>query len=339
MAPRPHSIWEDGGGGGGGDDGAHGHSHDGDGAHGHSHGPEAGEGSCMYRWRWVIARVGVRVFMVALIVTLIRLFPGPAAAAGTAVLNWINSLPGLWSPVVFCVIATAFCAVSPTGYMPAVAAGIAFPPQASIPITYISVNLGALLNVALVRGLCLGRLPQAVRLKYEARGEALLGTGKLGLALDAHPIGMVALLRLPFLANGALNYIFSMRSSLPVGRMTLGNLLGFTVGSVLFPMAGAQIRSLGELLAEGPGSGQSGQTTLGVFFGVSALVLIAAAAAYFASKRVLQRLASERTVTERAESEGHFSHGHSHGDDDGEGGPHSHDHVHGHSGDVVVPMA
>jgi hypothetical protein len=50
------------------------------------------------------------------------------------------------------------------------------------------------------------RFVGAVRARYEARGQALLGAGALGQALDAHPLGMVALLRLPFLANGALNY-------------------------------------------------------------------------------------------------------------------------------------
>jgi hypothetical protein len=43
--------------------------------------------------------------------------------------------------VAFCAVASAFCAVSPTGYLPAVAAGIAFAPEASIPITYVAVSL------------------------------------------------------------------------------------------------------------------------------------------------------------------------------------------------------
>ena len=281
----PHGVWEE-------DSGAHSHSH---GEGGHSHGVDASEeGSCAWRWRWYIARVALRVCAVVTVIVLVRHFPGVASAVGSSVLDAINSLPGAWSPVAFCAAATLFCALSPTGYAPAVAAGIAFPPQAAIPITYVSVNLGALLNTGLVRGLCLGRLPLALRQRYEARGEALLGTGKLGLALDAHPVGMVAVLRLPFLANGALNYILSMRSSLPVLKMAAGNLLGFAPGSVIFPLAGAQIKSLGVLLANGPGDGAQRDAALGVFFGVCAAVLAAALAAHTVSKRVLARLAAEK---------------------------------------------
>lgn len=281
----PHGVWESD------DNGSHSHSH---GEGGHSHGPEPGGGSFLWRWRYVLCRVALRIAVVVALIVLIRSFPGAAKAAGSAVLDAINSLPGVASPAVFCLAATAFCAVSPTGYLPAVLAGIAFPPEASIPVTYLSVNLGALLNVALVRGACLGWLPAAMRKRYEARGEALLGTGSLGLALDAHPTGMVALLRLPFLANGALNYIFSMRSSLPVGRMALGNALGFLPGSAIFPIAGSQVKSLGVLLASGPGEGASMQVSLGVFFGVSIAVLCAAAGAYAVTKCVLARLAREK---------------------------------------------
>ncbi len=288
----PHGVWEE-------DNGSHSHSH-GEGGHSHGIDPKEEGKPCLYRWRWYIARLALRAVAVATLIVLIHYFPNAAAAAGSAVLDWIHGLPGAWSPIAFCACATAFCAVSPTGYLPAVAAGIAFPPQASIPITYVSVNLGALLNAGLVRGACLGRLPPALRARYEARGEALLGTGALGLALDAHPTGMVALLRLPFLANGALNYILSMRSSLPLGRMMAGNALGFVPGSVIFPVAGAQVRSLGMLLAGGAGDGAARDAALGVFFGVCAAVLLAGAAMYAVSKRVLARLAAEQGSREAA---------------------------------------
>ena len=291
TAMPPHGVWEE-------DGGSHSHSHS-HGKGGHSHGP-VGEGSCAWRWRYYIARVALRIAALITIIVLVRTYPDVAAAAGTAVLAWIHSLQGIASPIAFCGVATLFCAVSPTGYLPAVAAGIAFAPEASIPITYISVNLGAALNMALVRGACLGRLPAGLRERYEARGEALLGTGALGLALDAHPVGMVALLRLPFLANGALNYILSMRSSLPAASVALGNALGFAPGSVIFPMAGAQIKSLGTMLAQGPGEGAQRDTTLGVFFGVCAAVLASGAVAYLVSKRLIGRLAREKAAREGA---------------------------------------
>ena len=297
----PHGVWE------GGSDPAHGHSH-GHGhshsgaAHGHSHGEGsgAGEGPCLWRWRYSVARLALRVAAVVTVALLVRVFPGAASAAGSAVLGSIHSLPGGWSAVAFCAAATAFCAVSPTGYLPAVAAGIAFAPEAAIPVTYVSMSLGALLNAALVRGACLGRLPPALRARYEARGEALLGTGSLGLALEAHPVGMVALLRMPFLANGALNYILSLKSSLPLWKMLLGNAIGFIPGSIIFPIAGAQVRSLGVLIANGAGDGAERDTTLGVFFGVAAAVLLASLATYTISKRLLQRLAADKVAAATA---------------------------------------
>ena len=301
----PHGVWE------GGSDPAHGHSH-GHGhshsgaAHGHSHGEGsgAGEGPCLWRWRYYLARLALRVAAVVTVALLVRFFPGAASAAGSAVLGSINSLPGGWSAVAFCAAATAFCAVSPMGYLPAVAAGIAFAPEAAIPVTYVSVSLGALLNAALVRGACLGRLPPALRARYEARGEALLGTGSLGLALEAHPIGMVALLRMPFLANGALNYILSLKSSLPLWKMLLGNAIGFLPGSVIFPIAGAQVRSLGVLIANGAGDGAERDTTLGVFFGIAAAVLLASLATYTISKRLLKRLAADKVAAAAAAAAG-----------------------------------
>jgi len=294
-------VWED---GGGAHAHEHGHSHGGGSAHGHSHGEGngggggggAGAGSWLWRWRYYVARVALRVAAVVAVALLVHFFPGAANAAGSAALASINSLPSGWSAVAFCAAATAFCAVSPTGYLPAVAAGIAFAPEASIPITYVSVNLGALLNAGLVRGACLGRLPPALRAKYEARGEALLGSGALGLALEAHPVGMVALLRMPFLANGALNYILSLKGSLPLGKMLLGNALGFAPGSVVFPLAGAEVRSLGVLLANGAGDGAQRDATLGVFFGIVAAVLLAGLATYTVSRRLLRRLAAEKAV-------------------------------------------
>lgn len=289
----PHSFW---------DSGAHSHAHDDVGASGHSHGDQHGHSHCSTApllpcacWRdrpavrAVVTRLVLRAVALTVLIVLIRSFPGEAKAAGSAVLNWIHSLGSPASEFAFFGCATAFCALSPTGYLSAVAAGVAFPPTASIPITYASVNLGALLNVAVVRGACKRRLPRALAAKYSGRGATLMGSTGLASALRAQPVKMIALLRLPFLANGALNYIFSLHESLRVRDMALGNAIGLSLGSVLFPVAGAQVRSLGVLLADGAGDAGARDAAIGWFAGISAVVLCALAAVVTLVKRVLAK--------------------------------------------------
>ena len=276
------------------------HSHAHDGVSGHSHGDEDSRCSTASLlpcacWRErpttraVFLRVALRLIALTILIVLVRSFPGEAKAAGNVVLAWIHSLGSPASEFAFFGCATAFCALSPTGYLPAIAAGVAFPPAASIPITYTSVNLGALLNVAIVRGLCKRRLPRVLAAKYAGRGATLLGSTGVASALRTQPVKMVALLRLPFLANGALNYIFSLHESLRVRDMVLGNAIGLALGSVLFPVAGAQIRSLGALLADGIGDNAARDVAIGWFAGISVVVLCALVAVVTLVKRVLAK--------------------------------------------------
>ena len=148
----------------------------------------------------------------------------------------------------------------------------------------------------------MGWFPKGLRGMYESRGAELLGTGSLGPALDAYPIFMVTILRLPFLANGALNYILSMRSQLPVGKMLLGNALGFIPGSVLFPLAGAQLRSLGTMIASGPGEGAERDRVLGTFFGVMGAVGIVTLCVAYTTTRIITRLRKEKEAKDEAEA-------------------------------------
>ena len=256
--------------------------------------------------RLLALRVLLRVLALAALVALIRSFPGAAVAAGTAVLGWIHTHPSPFAELIFFGASSLFCAVSPTGYLPAVAAGIAFPPASAIPVTYASVLLGAALNVALVRGVCRRRRegaaaqpPPRFAARFEARGAALL-TGALREAIAAQPVLMVALLRLPFLGNGALNYILSLHPHLPVAPMMAGNALGMALGSVLFPLAGAQVRSLGSMIAEGPGEGAARASALGWFFGILGVVALALGGASLVVRRALRRIAAARDAEKAA---------------------------------------
>ena len=93
---------------------------------------------------------------------------------------------------------------------------------------------------------------------------------------------MTALLRLPFLANGALNYWLSF-SPLPAAPMALGNALGLAPGAVLFAIAGGQVRSLASIIAAGGASAGA----IGVLVGVSLAVLVTLASVAVITQRVL----------------------------------------------------
>lgn len=101
---------------------------------------------------------------------------------------------------------------------------------------------------------------------------------------------MTALLRLPFLANGALNYWLSF-SPLPAAPMALGNALGLAPGAVLFAIAGGQVRSLASIIAAGGASASAG--AIGVLVGVSLAVLVTLASVAVITQRVL---AAEKAV-------------------------------------------
>lgn len=274
-----------------------GHSH---GIFGHSHGPSTRSWrEFCWEWRRSLFRLALRLSALTIIIVLIRMYPEGYKSAANEASNavWLAGSQ-VGSAFAALGLATAFCSISPTGYFPAIALGVSFPPYISIPVTYASVQLGALFNALLVRWACLGWLPSGLRETYEARGAELLGTGSLGPALDARPIFMVAILRLPFLANGALNYILSLRSQLPLGKMLFGNALGFIPGSVLFPLAGAQLRSLGSMIAGGLGEGSERDRVLGTTFGVMGAVGVAVLITVYWTTRIIGRLKEEREKVE-----------------------------------------
>lgn len=153
-----------------------------------------------------LARVFLRLVSLGIIIALLRIFGSYFKEAGNAYLSWIGDLGSVTGPIVFLIVATAFCAVSPTGYLPSVAAGITFPYAIAIPISYACVFVGALVNLALIRWILHGW--KWLRDRCARRGAAVSGFQR---ALTAHPVRVVALLRLPFLGNGTLNYVLSFR--------------------------------------------------------------------------------------------------------------------------------
>ena len=238
--------------------------------------------------RWFLARVALRVVVVAVVVVLLREFPGPFHTAGDAYLGWIHSLGPAGGPAAFWFVACLFCAVSPTGYLPAVVAGATFDLAAAIPIAYTSVLLGAALNTLLVRGL----LFRSAYLKRRCGRRAGAVMGGLERALLTHPVRMVTLLRLPFVGNGVLNYILSL-SGVPAVPMLVGDAIGLAPGALLFTVAGGQVRSLASIVADGGGS----PTAIGVLVGVSVAVVVSFVDVLLISRRVARvergRLAAE----------------------------------------------
>jgi uncharacterized membrane protein YdjX (TVP38/TMEM64 family) len=67
---------------------------------------------------------------------------------------------------------------------------------------------------------------------------------------DKGMVLLVALLRLPYLGSGLLNYLISM-SSVHWKQSVLGNALGLVPGAVLFTVLGGSARSLLELVSSG----------------------------------------------------------------------------------------
>lgn len=157
--------------------------------------------------RILAVRLLLRLVALAVFVTILRIFGSYFRLWGNAYLDWVHNLGTVTGPIVFLVVATAFCSVSPTGYLPSVMAGVTFSYAAAIPISYLCVVCGAMLNLVLVRWALRGW--QWLRTRCMRRGGAAMSG--LELALAAHPIRIVALLRLPFLGNGTLNYVLSFR--------------------------------------------------------------------------------------------------------------------------------
>ncbi len=120
---------------------------------------------------------------------------------------WIETLPPNYVVWVFLLMSTTFTALSPTGYLPTVLAGVVFASRFEAwAVAYAQVNLGAMLNAVLVRNLCRPLAQRMTRRRF--------GTFHwLNNALRQPGYGsatVVALIRTPFLWGGFFNYLFAL---------------------------------------------------------------------------------------------------------------------------------
>ena len=246
---------------------------------------------CAPRWRklspstrYIIVRVTFRVCTLILVVVLLREYSASARAVGATYLDWVRGTGGL-GLFVFILCATAFCALSPTGYLPAVLSGVTFPLSTAIPVSYGTVVVGAALNLALVRGLCLRST--WLRARCTRRAGTLSG---LETALATSTFRMATLLRLPFLGNGVLNYLFAFSTTLKAAPLLGASVVGSAPGAVLFALLGGQAGSLLSIITN-PSS--ASPTAIGVLVAVVVLCGAAIVGTLVITRRVLAKIKAE----------------------------------------------
>jgi uncharacterized membrane protein YdjX (TVP38/TMEM64 family) len=144
---------------------------------------------------------------------------------------------------VFTVTSVLFTALSPTGYLPTILSGATFPVGIALPISYVSVICGAMLNMFLVRDLKITRF----FCKCCRRLSEFQGVEKL---VSKHPIRGVVFLRLPYLGLGVLNYLLSL-TSISKKQALIGNLTGLLPGAILFTLVGDTARSILGMFGDG----------------------------------------------------------------------------------------
>ena len=170
-------------------------------------------------------------------------------------LNFISRTFGsAWSPVLFCVVFSVWTSVSPMGYLPTVLCGVLLEWYLAPFVAFISINIGSLINVLLIRFVI---IPNKTRCGIKQILRCCCGKkmGQLSLlkklfAASADPVRVVILLRLPYLNNGIINYLFSLQlESLSIKQNVIGNAIGFIPGSIIFSVFGTEIKSLTEIVA------------------------------------------------------------------------------------------
>ena len=248
--------------------------------------------------RLFIIRIALRVSVVVVVVLLIRFLPLPFGDWLEAFIDLVSDIQedgplGIWLSVfVYSLFSVAFCSVLPTGYLPTIVGGMIFPPYFSITISWIGVNMGALLNMIWVRSGCLKGCVQKVIGRAIGRYEGLENM------LKEEPFKTVVILRLPFMYNGLLNYVFAT-SCVAVKPYISGNALGFIPGCVVFSFLGDKVKSITKIVATGDVSVEEALILLSVCAGIAISVL----AFRWISKRTQRRLDAVRTRA-RLRSEG-----------------------------------
>eukprot|EP00483_Globobulimina_turgida_P010806 UN10827 len=154
-----------------------------------------------------------------------------------------------WLPVVMSALFSIWLAVSPNGSAPTMVSGVMFDSKlTAILVSYVSINIGAALNLLWIRYLVLryeenGFVKCALKLFGINRFRKMTFVRKLFKTWN--PIKILAILRLPYFNAGIINYLFSFQSDkITFVQYLIGNSIGFIPGSILFCLFGAEISSL-----------------------------------------------------------------------------------------------
>jgi len=173
--------------------------------------------------------------------------------------------------------------------MPTLVGGMVFQIYIAIPISWVGVNAGAILNMMWIRYCrdssttgemegCVGRTVTRAVGKFDG----------LEIMLREDPIFTVFIVRFPFMYNGLLNYVFSVSNVRPLSY-AIGNAFGFIPGCAVFSALGGEMKSFGRIVSEG-GSGKE----WGIFLGIVLGIIIGVLAFKWQSNRIQRRIESRR---------------------------------------------
>ena len=192
---------------------------------------------------WLKWTCRVTVFIVfALLITvyLPKLMKQFVAYLETQNLDWC--LPILLSLVLGC-----WLSLSPGGSMPSVMCGIVFHDNAwlAVTVSYVSTNIGALLNLAWIRLFIIHHEEQCcvkTVMKLLAVHHLRKRKDLKRLFMIWNPITIIIVLRLPFIGGGTINYLTAFQPEyISVTECIIANAIGFIPGSVLFTLFGNTI--------------------------------------------------------------------------------------------------
>lgn len=172
--------------------------------------------------------------------------------------------------------ATAFHALSPTGYLPTVLAGITFDQiYQAWPVAWASVTAGAACNLLLVRT-CLRPLASLVTSRKRE------GFKFMAEMIKAKPATTVLLFRFPYLWVGLSNYLFAL-SEIDVKTYMYYNAVGFLPGSFLFAFLGTNARNIFEMMTNGDWSAAEAA----LIISITVITVASIAIGFIVGKRVL----------------------------------------------------
>eukprot|EP01105_Mastigella_eilhardi_P018231 TRINITY_DN4213_c0_g1_i1.p1 TRINITY_DN4213_c0_g1~~TRINITY_DN4213_c0_g1_i1.p1 ORF type:complete len:281 (+),score=79.13 TRINITY_DN4213_c0_g1_i1:511-1353(+) len=195
---------------------------------------------------------------------------------------WVESLGPVLGPLIYIVCATAFISVSPTGYGPTVVAGVTFGYIVGPLMSIFFTNAGACVNILWVRALREKLLSyERVRRYFDAKAGKVPG---LELLLTRYPLRTVLLMRLPFMANGVVNYLLSL-SSVRWQSAALGTLIGMLPGCILFSVLGTQVTSFLTIIRT---RGEN-KTGLIIFAVITVVTVLCIGALVLAARHVMKR--------------------------------------------------